>query len=106
MRPIGGPPPNYHTIEPDGSRGERRFDVAPTSQMVRAQNGQIVAGSRNGLHSGTMNLLPAPGPWATRPLATGTAPLSATSTAPYPGVQKFLPLGRVSSARPQIIEPD
>jgi len=116
MRPIGGGPPNYRTIIPgDGYVGARwtapdqsaiGFGLAPTAQMLRQRDGQIVPNSRNGLHSGAMNLLPAPGPWASRGLATGTTPLSATTTAPAPGVQKFLPLGRVQSARPTIVEPD
>lgn len=104
MRDLSLPAPNYVVKgwQPGGFRW-----IRPWSQILRAQNGQIVAGSRNGLHSGEMNLLPAAGPHASRILQSGQAAPSVTLTAQAPGVQATLPLasGQTLYARPSVIGP-
>lgn len=104
MRNLSAPPPSY---VPKGWQGGGFRWIRPWSQLLRAQNGRIAAGSPNGLHYGAVYRGPVPSPNASRVLQSGSAAPSATLTQSSPGVQSVLPISSNQTlyARPTVIGP-
>jgi hypothetical protein len=103
VRNLNTPPPDYRTkgFQPGGFSW-----IRPWSQLFRAQNGQLVPGSKNGIHSGTMYLGGVPGPHVSRVLQSGSAAPSATLSSQSPGQVSTLPIAGIGlSARPTVIGP-
>lgn len=97
MRDLNVPPVDYRPLG-----WSPRVVGSPGAQQLRAQHaGRLVAGSRNGLHSGSVYYGAVPSPWYSRPLASG---IVAPTTSAYaaPGVLTSVPGSIPARPRPVI----